>query len=162
MLTSILKILLVLSCAMHPLHISVANIEYKNETKEFEISIRIFHEDFSKAVSIFNNKNIELGKFINNDQKQEVNSYIKENFKLFFNDNKKPEKLIFDKYKLKNASIWLYYRIKVNKKINNLKIKDSILNAIYKDQNNLIIFSYKDEEEGFRLNNKKDFVILKL
>ena len=143
----ITKLLLtsILISYIHPVHISVTNIEFYENKKYFEISIRLFIDDFEAALSYHSNQTIP----IQNSKKYPVkiiNDYISENLKIKINDtwiNK-------DKYKLqkiekKDITIWLYYRIPFKEEIKEISIQNTLIFNLYHDQKNMLIFSKNNQ-----------------
>jgi len=140
----------------HPVHVTVCNIEYVDAEKEFNISFKIFADDFEKIVKQKYNIDLNLGK--NNESKDcvsYINLYVFEHFSLFVNDiEKSGKKLIFDKFEIKDLAVWIFYKFKIKNEIKNVKIINSLMTDMYFDQKNLLIFSYKTEEKAFTFDNK--------
>lgn len=135
----------ILLLVLHPVHLSVTNIEFIENKKYFEISIRLFSDDFETALSHHFNQTIQLKNSQKYPQKI-INEYITQNLKLEINgkwvDSKK---YLLKKIEQKDITIWLYYRIPFKDKIDSITIKNTLLFNIYYDQKNMLIFSEKKQ-----------------
>jgi len=142
----------------HPVHVSVCNIDYNNSSKEFNISFKIFKDDFENIIMQKYNIELNLGK--NNESKNcvsYINIYIFEHFALNINNiNKAGKKLLFDKFEIQDLAVWIYYKYKISKDIENVEIINSLMTDLYVDQKNLVIFTYNSTEKAFTFDNKTD------
>ncbi len=141
----------------HPIHVSVTNIEYIDKDKEFNISIRIFVDDFEKIINQKYNANLKFKNTDINNNKY-INKYISEHFSI--NNSKK--KLLFIKKEIKVDAIWLYYKYKRKMKIKSIEIKNTLMTDLFHDQTNLLIFSYKNFNTAIKFNNEYYYKKIKL
>ncbi len=147
---------IVQSC--HPVHLSVVNIEYKK--KNFNVSIRLFVDDFQKIIYQNYKVNLNLG---TPQERKDANTYINKYIYSHLNilpDNKKIElkhyKLI--SREIKDLTIWLNYKIKYPKKFTTVKIVNSLMTDLYRDQKNLLIFTYNSIQKPFEFYYDKTTV----
>ncbi len=142
---------------MHPIHISVSNIDYNETDQEYEISIKLFVDDFEKVINKNYNVKLNLGKENENTNSNHlITKYIQSNFK-FNIDNKnilKGIKLSKKKVNLENNSIFIFYNIK-HISGNKIIIKNTLMADLYDDQKNLFIFTYKNTEEAYKFEKNK-------
>lgn len=159
----ILFILLINLFSFHPIHLSVANIDYNFKTKKLEISFRVFADDFEQIINSKNDVVLNIGK--KNEHKKTnnyIDSYISEHFSLTINNTKiKSKKLVLKKRELKDITIWLYYSIDFSGGIKQIKIMNSILTDLYRDQKNLLIFTYKNKQTPLQFNSKNTIKTIK-
>jgi len=147
--------------AYHPVHISVSNIDFNASQKSFDISIKVFADDFEKAVS---NSQIIKSSLGESNQveyyNEKIKSYINKNFKFILNnkDSYSNKNLILTNHKIEDGAIWLYFTFKVNEKIKSIKIINNLLNDLYPDMTNLVIVKYKDLENGYTLNKNNNVI----
>ncbi len=146
---------------MHPVHISLVNIDYNENDKEFIVLFKLYTDDFNQIIYHYYGIDIVALKEANEklDIKM-INSYITQNFRI--ENNKKELKLEFIELNFDNDSIWIKYRIKVRNDIKQLFIQSDLLNDLYYDQNNLIILRYKSFEKGYQLNYNENIVEINL
>ncbi len=134
----------------HPIHLSVINMEYNTERQAFDISMKFFTDDFEKIINKNYNINLNLGK--ENQMaacNKYIDKYIKTNFKVFFNKKKTEKELKLKEFVVKNSdnAVWVYYSLKSNKP-KTVRITNTLLNDLYKDQKNLFIFTFKKIQEA--------------
>jgi hypothetical protein len=148
----------------HPVHISICNIEYMQEKNVYNISIRLFTDDFENILNRQNQTNIKFtGKDDFKNYGKIIEKYINNHFIFAVNEKNifKTSDLNKIETKLDENTVWLYYEVKATegKKIS---IKNTLLNDLYNDQNNLFLFTYKNTQEAFKFdknNTTFEFVI---
>ena len=140
----------------HPIHVSVTNIEYFSNKNKFEISFRLFADDFQEIILQNYGVKINLNNIIKNTKNYElINKYITKNFILKINNKKiENKKFIFKKSELEDITIWLYYEIKYNGKAKKINITNTLMFDLFRDQNNLLIFTHKKDQKALRFTNK--------
>ena len=145
---------LLMGNAMHPIHVTVTNIDFNSKQKAFNISTKLFLDDFQGV--IFKNSNVELnlGKpnaILNADEY--IKDYINDNIMITVNNNKlSAKKLKFIKKEITEGAIWLYYSYQLSGKIESIQVDNNLLNDYYSDMTNLVILKYNELESGYSLN----------
>lgn len=156
-----LDILLLITFFFHPVHVSVTNIEYMESEKRFEVSFKIFYDDFETIISDKYNVQLHLGteKGLENEDIYFL-MYIKERFQLFADGELLDPG--FKSRRMNDDSIWLYFyfeRITPAKKI---EVRNSLMMDLFPDQKNLVIFKSKGLEKGYILKSKNDKIDIHL
>lgn len=151
-------LLLLLLGFQHPLHISVTNIEYKTNDENFTVSFKIFSDDFenileSKFGQSIDYSNVEKSKAL-------YKKYIDEHFSLECNGKKLT--LLFDKQEMNHEAIWLYFKSSAVKDPEKVRIKHTLMYDKFKDQKNLIIFTYNDLQKGYQLQYDEDILEIQI
>ena len=139
---------------MHPVHVSITNMEYSKEREEFDISMRIFKDDLQTAINHSYDTNINLVDITGQtDQIKHINRYINDAFYVKSNGKTFPIKPIH--HEITDEAILLSYSCQVPDDLTSIEIRNTILMDIYHDQTNLVIFSYTGREKGLRftINN---------
>ncbi|MDA3952825.1 MAG: hypothetical protein PF485_04205 [Bacteroidales bacterium] len=154
-LKSIFIFLVSLSSILHPVHVSITNVDYIKDQKRAEIVIKVFKEDFQLLFAHLYQVNLDVDNIENDLSSQEqINTYFSNNFKLKF-DNKENQILKYKGLKKNDESIWFMYEIEVSTEPNSIEFTNTILLDLYFDQKNMLIFSYNDIEKGFLFNLKR-------
>lgn len=139
---------------MHPIHVTITNIDFNQKEKAFDISLKIFADDLESIIQKNNQVQLNLGKsneMTNSDDY--ISEYVRNNFSISINNDKfAGKKLKFLKRDLREGAMWLYFRYTLSKKINLLTINNNLLNDLYSDMTNLVIIKINQEEKGFTLN----------
>ena len=136
----------------HPIHVSMTNIEYNITENTYNVTIKVFTDDFEK--NIYNLYKVKL----NTEKKNEysdygkvVSEYINKYFKISF-DNKH-YKLKFISKKSNFEATWLSFKLSdVSKTVNKAEIINNIMNQFYRDQTNLLIFTKQDLQKAYNMN----------
>lgn len=134
----------------HPVHFSVINMEYNEQTQAFDISVKLFTNDFEKIIN--KNYNVVLNLSKENrlkNYKEFVDRYIKKNFVIVFDKKSVSKKLLQTKMTVNknDKATWIYYTLKI-KKPHKVLIRNTLMNDLYNDQKNLFIFTFKDFQEA--------------
>ncbi len=125
---------------LHDFHTSLAELNYNPDTKSFEVSLRVFTDDFEKALSQAN----QLDKFYLDKGKKHnalIESYLKEHFYLLNAKNQK-EALVFYGKEMEADITWLYFEISVKKSLKGYQIHNSMFTEVFADQINMVNFFY--------------------
>lgn len=149
-----LMMLLLLSSGFHPVHVSVTNMDIDPESGNINISIKLFSDDLEALIS--NRYNVQINITAQEDPggKIEVlNRYIAETFNCQIN-GEDTVLLEFSKLKLNEEAIWLYYTYRYTGKIRKIDVGNRLMLEKFEDQTNLLILTYRDTQNGYRLNNK--------
>jgi hypothetical protein len=138
----------------HPVHVSVTNIDIDPETGQVGISIKLFSDDFEDL--IFSKYGVKLHITAQEDPDDKidvVNRYISEALRCLINGND-PVSLEYSESRLNEEAIWLSYVYTHKGRIREMKINNTLMLEKFEDQTNLLILSYGDMQNGYRMNNK--------
>src|SRR3972149_9378572 len=135
---------------MHPVHMSLVNIDYLPEDKEFSILFKIYTDDLNQVLYHYYGINIAGNNSASDENIKQLNTYISNNFKIAA--GKKNIKPDFTSIRFDDESTWIQYRAEFSKEIEQIYIKNTLLNDLYFDQLNLLIFRYNDFEKGYQLD----------
>jgi len=143
--------------SQHPVHVTVTNIDYISEKKEFVISMKVYIDDFETIVKHNYQVDLNLGKESElTNSSDYISKYVLENFALITNDiDKTKKRLVFSKKEIVDLSVWFYFTFKCKAKIENLEIKNSLMIDLYNDQTNLLIFTYFGFQQAIEYNNNR-------
>ena len=149
-----LLFLLLNSGFYHPVHVSVSTIDLDVQTGEIAISIKLFSDDFETIVNHNYNAQLALSEQVDPGENiKYIKKYIDSAFKLAINGEDIDE-LSFLQHQMNEEAIWLFYEYVCETKIRSVRIINSLMNDLYPDQTNLVIVSFQDQQNGYRLNNK--------
>lgn len=148
--------LVLILCAswFHPIHVSVTNIDLDPVSGRVDLSVKIFADDFQDL--ILQKYSVQL-----NITQQEppgakiesVNRYIDEAIRLEIN-GRETEGLKFVRTKLNEEAIWLYYEYENAARIRKVRVMNKLMLEKFDDQTNLLIVSYDERQNGYRMDNK--------
>ncbi len=136
---------------IHPFHVSVSDIKYKEDQKAIQISTRIFLDDLEVALRNFSGTekmNItakEEWEFVNDQLKK----YLLENLKL--SDEKGEMETNYIGAEIEDDVMWIYVEIEKVRKLKTIKVWNSLLVESFGDQENLVHFRAFDKVKSERL-----------
>jgi len=151
---------------LHPVHVSVANLEWVQGESKFTVSFKLFKDDFQYIINSTYDTSIDL--FANDAEQQamevseEIGEYVSKHFMLTVKDNpllvSKP-----DNVKINDDSIWIYFSLSYEgKDIPAMAtIKNSLMMDLFNDQTNLLILTTPKGVRGFRFNTKNKSTTVK-
>lgn len=137
---------------LHPFHVSVSDIKFKEDKKAIEISTRIFLDDLELALREFSgNEALDIVEKTSWDSVNvHLEKYLLERIALF---NAKG-----DNYDIKYVGaeieedvMWCYLEIEKVKKLRSVTVTNSILHETWADQENLVHFRAFDGVKSARL-----------
>jgi len=147
-------ILLSLFTIAHPVHVTLMSVEYSENEDIFNVFLKIYSDDFLLDYRLLtgDTSKVDLRAEVESAKKV-VTRYLDEKIQIFAEGKRLDSKLI----KLENSDGELKLDLIYNnkKKSKNYLVKNLILTDIYKDQSNLLIFRYRDFEEGIKLTAEK-------
>lgn len=135
---------------LHPVHVSITNIDYFPEMRAFRVFIRMYFDDFlldSKSGTI--DKNIINFSNLNASSGEVVNLYLRDNLTISVDKEQLIPKL--KDVKLSDNEINLYLDYPTGKEPDVVTVKNTILSRLYGDQSNMIILKINGFAEGFKL-----------
>lgn len=137
--------------AVHPLYVSVTEINHNATDKTLEISCKIFTDDFEKALQGQYNKKIDL--FAPKDKAEAdklVSDYVRK--RLLFRLDGKEVALEFVGFERENDAVWSYFQAAAPAVPKKVEISNSILYELYDKQLNLMHVSVGGNRKSLRLN----------
>jgi hypothetical protein len=137
--------------SLHPLHITVTEIQMDEKEKELEITMRVFTDDLETALrQSLNQPELDILAPKNGltvDQMMET--YLKKHFSVKLDDKLQVTKLIGHE---QDADAFIFY-IGINnvKKWKTISILNSAFTTSFEDQSNLVHVTVRDETKSLRL-----------
>ncbi len=144
----------IFSFVLHPVHITITNIDINKNTQEIKIVTKFFSDDFQKII----NHNYKINLDITDSAsifkyRKQISNYIARNFKLIINNKSLiDKKLTFIRTKTNHQSTWFYFVINKKIKPKKITIVNNLLNDLYQDQKNLVFIKYNNVQKSFKLN----------
>ena len=118
---------------MHPVHVSVSTIDIAKAEDSFELTIKLFSDDFESIVNQTYQSSLQLSRQVDpGEEISFVNQYVNSTFEVKIN-GKNIAELNYLRYQMNEESIWLYYHC-----ISETKIKS--VNGGYFSMNDCKVF----------------------
>ena len=138
--------------SFHAFHTSITQIEYNSKAKTFEISVRIFTDDFEKAIVTENKlKSIKIEDGDKNDAL--VSAYVLKHFSIISPENKKA---IFKYIGKENEDLatWVYIELPAESLAKGAKIQQNCLMELFDDQVNILNYRKGEERKTLLFDTK--------
>ena len=141
--------------SIHPLHVSVCEIEYDADSKSLEIIQRIFLDDLETQIRKDRSQpelDITLpGGSLSTDQL--VESYLQR--RLQFVVNGKQVVYSYLGHEIEGDVIFCYIEIEKVKKLRSLRVQSSILSDVFEDQVNIVHVEVGRKLRSMKLTSRK-------
>jgi hypothetical protein len=145
---------------LHPIHLSVSEINYSEKDKALQITSRIFLDDLELSIQKQLNKpNLDLlepGKDLTTEKL--ISDYVLQHFSVKLDG--KIQKLNFLGFEREDPAIICYIEIENIKKFKTIEIKNDVIMETHNDQSNLVHVTYKGPVKSLRLVREKAADIL--
>ena len=124
----------------HPFHSSIVSVEFNDNSRSIEITMRVFANDLEKTINQTYNSNIIID---NEDDKKDVDSLIFNyiNKTIFLSINEEEYDLNWIGKEFETDIVWLYLEIlDIDKKIKKISAENRFLFSSFEDQLNIMNF----------------------
>lgn len=136
---------------LHPIHISLTNIDFNQENKSLEITHRFFVDDFEERLERDFDGKLQLGtKKEHPDSDRVIEEFLTQNFIILVNG--KPVSRTFIGKEVEAEAIWVYVEVPKVKKIKEINVEHRTLLDVFRDQKNFINVKYEGEKKAVILN----------
>ena len=142
---------------LHDFHTSLSEIKYNPKEKSLEISIRVFTDDFEKALTQLNNgQKVPIN---SNDTKSDaiIEKYLLRHFALI-SPAKQLKSFNYIGKELEGDATWIYLEIPNSQTLTEYIFLNDILLEQFADQTNLVNIFYPNQKKTiiFSSKNKTD------
>ncbi len=140
---------------MHPVHVSLTNIELDKNSNSFDITFKFFKDDFQSIVAIQTHYLINIdNKDYNDEEISAVADYLNKHFSINWFSGKIIDENFIGK-EIDDLAVWYYIKLPLNRVEGSLKIRNSLLLDLFSDQTNLVIYSDAKSEVSEIFNKRK-------
>jgi len=128
-----------LNIDVHPIHISIAEVDYFTDKKEIQVALKVFTDDLESAIRIDGKKlDLDSPKEVD-DAGDYIKKYLAKNFKII-TDKKQPVLNYTGKEYIDDA-VWIYfYYTDISKRTKSIIIQNTVVMSLHSNQNNLTHF----------------------
>jgi hypothetical protein len=149
-----------LLCYLHPVHMSVTEINYSEKDKALQITSRIFIDDLELSIRRdLQDEDLDLLKPDNGKTTDQlISAYLAKHLKV-----KVDGKQVVQKYlgsEVEDVAIICYIEIPNIKKLKTIETLNDVIQETHSDQSNLVHVTYKEKLKSLRLTIEKPSDIL--
>ncbi|MBL7864254.1 MAG: hypothetical protein JNK10_05220 [Cyclobacteriaceae bacterium] len=139
---------------LHPIHVSVTEIEYSEKHKSLQIISRIFIDDLELSIRAkLNDETLDIlhpKTGLTTDKL--VQDYLQDHFRVRLDG--KPVKINFLAHEIEDVAIICYLEIEGIKKLKTIEVTNSVIQETHNDQSNLVHVTYKGPIKSLRLTRE--------
>lgn len=136
--------------AVHPMHVSVTEIEFDEKEHELEIMMRIFVDDLENAIrEETNHQSLDLAKATEPEKRSIVGNYLEKHFTVSLDG--KAQTLKYLGQEIEGEAMICYIQAPNVKKWKTIEVSNSILMNIFDDQSNLVHVTVVEKVKSMRL-----------
>ncbi len=150
-------ILIIWLNSFHPFFVSVTQIEQNKQTNTVQVSVRIFFDDFEKALYAKYKAKVDILKPV--DRKKVdllIADYINNHLKI--KANNKPLVLKYVGYEIEEEAAWCYFETEKQPEVNSFSVMNNILFEQHPGQINMIHAIVNGKRKSSKLDNPANFV----
>lgn len=145
----------------HPVHVSLMSLEYSPGNRAFKVFLKVYCDDFILDYRLLTGDNSNIDLSVINDNVQKIaDKYLNDKVQIFAGDRKLELRSMNIESSEGELKFDLIYDNK--RKSNEYTVKNFIMTDLYKDQSNLIIFTYDDFQESIKLTAEKREQVFKI
>ena len=136
---------------LHDFHASVTQIQYNAKERVFEISIRVFTDDFEKALSAATNSKISLTNSpgpANDKNDSIIEKYVQSHF-AYVTPQKQAKPFKYIGHETEVDANWIYLEIPYTEPFQGGLLKQSMLTELFDDQVNMVNVQYQGQKKTF-------------
>lgn len=138
----------------HPFYVSVTEIVQNKNTGTVEVSVRVFVNDFEKALEENYKKKVNILKPVNRNQLDIlIAAYVNDHLKI--STNGKMLNLKYLGYEIEEDAAWCYFESVDAGPIKQLNIKNDILFEQHESQSNMIHAIVNGKRQSTKLDNPR-------
>ncbi|WP_461071637.1 DUF6702 family protein [Spirosoma horti] len=144
--SGILLVSLMASRPAHDFHASVTQMQYNPKERVFEISIRIFTDDFEKTLTEAYKSKVNL----NGPAKQDplIEKYVQSHFS-YVNSQKQTKPIKYIGYEVETDAHWIYLEMPFAEPLRGSLLKQNVLMEMFDDQVNMVNVQYQGHKKTF-------------
>ncbi|MEO6583690.1 MAG: DUF6702 family protein [Ferruginibacter sp.] len=147
-----------LTPVMHPIYVSVTEIEHNAKANTLEISCKIFTDDFEKALRKNSTQKVDLLNPVNREAMNTlVSNYVKKHLVMIVNGI--PVKFSFLGYEAQEEGIVSFYQVDGIKSFKEIKVQNDILFDQQPQQINLLHVMVNGKRKSIKLENPQSTAV---
>ena len=135
---------------VHPFFISMTEVNYNAPAKKLEVSVRIFADDFEKALAKDCSCKVDLSLPANKAATDKmVSDYISRHLSIAVDG--KPVVLQYEGYQMEEGSVWSYFEVKNIATVKKIDINNNLLYEYNTSQINMVHVKANGNEQSDKL-----------
>lgn len=135
---------------VHPIHVSVTEIEMDEKDKRLEIMMRVFTDDLELTLrQATNQPELDFLSLSAKGRDEMVAGYLKNHFKISLDG--KAQKITYLGHEQEDPALIFYIEVPNVKKWKTIEVQNDIIMEVHTDQSNLVHVTVKEKIRSLRL-----------
>ncbi|SOD88201.1 DUF6702 family protein [Spirosoma fluviale] len=134
------------STFVHEFHASVTQMQYDPKEHVFEISVRLFTDDFEKALAEATRAKVNLSGKTKHDLI--IEKYIESHF-VYTSPQKQVKPIKYVGYEVEADAHWIYLEMPYSEPFRGGLLKQNALMEVFDDQVNMVNVQYQSQKKTF-------------
>lgn len=144
------------SLLVHPLHLSVTNVEFSESRELWEVSVKLFKDDFGDELKRLYGIETDFEGLESRKDSLAFKDYIRRNLEIEINGRKlRSEDWVYEGKKVNFEAVWLNFSFRFEDNPKAVTLINTLMFSLFNDQKNLLIFTYKDDQKAFQFRHNK-------
>jgi len=144
---------------LHPVYVSVTEIEHNAKARSMEVSCKIFTDDFEKALRATTSIKVDLLNPASRPAMDKlINGYVQQHLKI--KADGKPVTLKYLGYEQAEEAVISYYEAEGIPEVKSISVQDNILYEYQSEQISLLHITVNGNRKSTRLSNPDDKVTI--
>lgn len=140
----------------HPLHMSFTNIEFVDSLQRWELTVKLFKDDFGDELSRLYGFEIDEERIDSTSAEAVYRKYLNRYLKVKFDDTRiETNSWVYLNEKENFEAVWLNFYFKHDKIPRSINVRNELMFSLFNDQKNLFIFSHGGKQKAFQFHRKK-------
>lgn len=149
------------SFVLHKYYVSICEIVYNSDSKQLELSLKVFNDDWQNALEKRLGKPVNLGSPNEYDNVDSLEfSYLQDNIKILVDDREVHLKYLGSE--IDGESTWIYMFVESVDEINSIEVQYKILTEVFEEQRNVLQLKVGEKNKSALLTksrNTKKFIL---
>jgi hypothetical protein len=138
------------SFTLHPFHVSVTELTYNQSTQTYQLSKKIFINDFEDVLALRHNTLLDIYKEVDEEKSHQIyNFYIDKHLAIF--GNQQPVKMKIIGAEIEDSAVWIYAESEMMPAPKEIFIKNTALCDFFNDQINIVTIKMGEKKQMKRL-----------
>lgn len=140
---------------IHPLHLSVSDIDHNPEAKTLEITQRLFADDLEDALRQFSGEKVDVLNPADPEHLKElIGEYVQQHFIISLNEQ--PQALHYLGYEQEEDAMWLYFQLTEVPDFSSIGVKNTVFFEMFDDQTNIINVKKEGRIRSLKLHQEQE------
>lgn len=140
----------------HPLHVTFTNVEYVDSSQKWEVSVKLFKDDFAGELNKHFGFVTTFNDSIDPGEEKFFRDYIDEYLMISFNG----KDLDIDSWNYQGRNVnfeavWLNFEFSREDDPVIVEVENRLMFNMFSDQKNLLIFTYKGKQKAYQFRHNK-------